>query len=382
MKKLLLAVVLLVLIGLGVFYYAYVADRGPGVELSNGLIDLGKPETVEYVVEDIATGLEVPWSIVFTSAERMLVTERPGRLRVIENGELVATPLHTFPEVSTIGEEGLMSVVLDPDYDQNKYLYVSVAYESERGMFVKVVRFTDQGSSLANETIILDAIPAAKYHAGCRLAFGPEGKLYITTGDALDRNQAQDLNSLAGKILRINADGTIPSDNPIAGSLIWSYGHRNPQGLAWDASGQLYSSEHGPSVIDGPRGGDEVNKILKGANYGWPLVSHEKTLEGTEPAEYVFTPAEAPASLLIYSGESIPQFEGDFFFGALVGEGVVRMVPDGEGYTVEKLFTDYGRIREVVEGPDGSMYFSTSNRDGRGNPKTGDDHIYRIRALD
>jgi aldose sugar dehydrogenase len=378
MLKFLAAAGLMIILGLGIFYYAYVADRGPGVPLAQGLLDTDRDNTVVYAVEEVAGGLEVPWSLAFTSDTRMLVTERPGRLRVIENGQLMPDPLHVFPEVSTIGEEGLMSVVLDPGYVENKYLYVSLAYESERGMFVKIVRFTDQGSSLGNETVILDAIPAAKYHAGCRLAFGPDGKLYITTGDALDRQQAQDLESWAGKILRINADGSIPGDNPFANSPVWSYGHRNPQGLAWDASGQLYSSEHGPSVIDGPRGGDEVNKILKGANYGWPLVSHEKTLAGTEPALKVFTPAEAPASLLIYSGRSIPQFGGDMFFGALVGEGIVRLTPAEDAYAVEKLFTDYGRIREVMEGPDGSMYFSTSNRDGRGDPTSGDDRIYRI----
>jgi glucose/arabinose dehydrogenase len=226
---------------------------------------------------------------------------------------------------------------------------------------------------------VLDKIPAAKFRAGCRIAFGPDGKLYITTGDSLDRQLAQDLDSLAGKILRINADGSIPNDNPFDDSAVWSYGHRNPQGIAWDDRGQLYSSEHGPSVIDGPRGGDEVNKIIKGANYGWPLVSHEKTLEGTEPALEVFTPAEAPASLLIYSGNELPQFSGNLFFGALVGEGIVRMIPSGDEFTIEKIHTDYGRIREVTQGPDGLIYFTTSNRDGRGNPNTGDDKIYRLR---
>jgi glucose/arabinose dehydrogenase len=231
---------------------------------------------------------------------------------------------------------------------------------------------------VGDQRIILDGIPAAKFHAGCRLAFGPDGKLYISTGDSTDKQLAQDLDSLAGKILRINPDRTTPEDNPFADSLIWSYGHRNPQGLAWDAGGQLYSSEHGPSVIDGPPGGDEVNKIVKGGNYGWPLVSHQETKEGLEPAVAIFTPAEAPASLMIYSGDVFPQFTGNIFFGALIGEGIVRMIPDGEDYKIEKLQTEHGRIREVMQGPDGLIYFTTSNRDGRGKAKAGDDKIYRF----
>lgn len=382
MKQFLLLVGGVLVVSLGVFYYWYVADRGPGVPLSTGLIDAWRDDVVDYRIEEIANGLEVPWSIVFTSSNRMLVTERPGRLRVIENGKLREEPLHVFPEVSTIGEEGLMSIVLDPDYNKNKFIYASLAYESERGMFVKVVRFTDEETSLADETIILDGIPAARYHAGCRIAFGPDGKLYVTTGDSFDRQLAQDLNSLAGKVLRINDDGSIPEDNPFEGSPVWSYGHRNPQGMAWDANGDLYISEHGPSVIDGPRGGDEINKIVKGANYGWPLVSHGKLLEGTEPAIEVFTPAEAPASLLIYSSGVLPQFKGNLFFGALVGEGIIRMIPDGDDFKIEKMQTEYGRIREVMQGPDGTIYFTTSNRDGRGKPKTGDDKIYRIAPVE
>jgi len=378
MKKFFIVIALLIVAGLGLFYYTYVADRGPGVRLSDGLFDAFRDDVVDYEVQEVATGLEVPWSIAFTSEDRMLVTERAGRLRVLENGQLIAKPLHVFPEVSTIGEEGLMAIAVDPDYANNRYLYFSLAYESENGMFVKIVRFTDEGSSLSNETIILDAIPAARYHAGCRIGFGPDGKLYITTGDSFDRKLAQKLDSLAGKTLRINADGTVPSDNPFEGSPIWSYGHRNPQGLAWDTNGQMYVSEHGPSVIDGPRGGDEVNRIEKGANYGWPLVSHEGALEGTEPPLEVFTPAEAPASLMIYLGDALPQFKGNLFFGALVGEGIVRMIPDDEGFKIEKIHSDYGRIREVAQGPDGSVYFTTSNRDGRGKPNAGDDRIYRL----
>lgn len=336
-----------------------------------------------YHVESYAGELEVPWDMVFTSPDRMLVTERPGRLRVVENGVLLNEPLYVFEEVSSTGEEGLMSVVKDPDYESNKWLYFSMAYPRSGALKVKVVRMTDEGNRLSDETVILDDLPAARFHAGCRLAFGPDGKLYVTVGDALDRQEAQNLDSLAGKILRVNKNGSTPEDNPF-NNLIWSYGHRNPQGIDWTEKGEMYATEHGPSGFDGPRGGDELNHILKGGNYGWPLVSHDETREGTIPPLIQFTPAEPPGSLLIYSGKTLPQFKGNLFFGSLGGEGLMRIVIDESepGRVVghqkmEKI--DYGRIRNVMEGSDGFIYFSTSNRDGRGNPAQNDDRILRIR---
>jgi glucose/arabinose dehydrogenase len=334
---------------------------------------------VAYTIEEVARGLEVPWGIVFTSPSRMLVTERPGRIRVIEDGKLLEKPLHTFPEVSTGGEEGLMSITLHPRYEENKYVYASYAFQTERGMWVEVVRFKDDRDSVSDITRIITGIPAAQFHAGSELAFGPDGKLYITTGDATERDLAQDKDSLAGKILRLNDDGSIPSDNPF-GSAVWSYGHRNPQGISWNSKGELYETEHGPSGFDGPGGGDEVNKIEKGGNYGWPLVSHDKSLEGTISPLLVFTPAEAPASALVYSGKLFPQFKDNLFFGALRGENLMRVtLENGKATGFDRLFLEeYGRIREVTEGPDGAIYFSTSNRDGRGSPAASDDRIFRI----
>lgn len=334
---------------------------------------------VPFTTLEVARGLEVPWGIVFTSPSRMLVSERAGRIRVIENGKLLEKPLHMFSEVSTGGEEGLMSLAIHPQYQSNKFVYASYAYQSQGGMWVKIVRFTDEGTSISGMTTILDRIPGAQYHAGSELAFGPDGKLYVTTGDATERELAQNKDSLAGKILRLNDDGSIPSDNPF-GTALWSYGHRNPQGISWNSKGELFETEHGPSGFDGPGGGDEVNKIVKGGNYGWPLVSHQKSLEGTISPLLVFTPAEAPASALIYSGKLFPQFKDNLFFGALRGENLMRVRLDGsESNGFERMFLEeYGRIREVTEGPDGSIYFSTSNRDGRGSPTAADDRILRI----
>lgn len=339
---------------------------------------------VPYVIEPFVSNLRVPWSIVFTSPTRILVTERPGRLRVIENGVLKPEPLRTFPEVSNDSEEGLMGMTLDPGYSTNHFVYLCIAYTNADQSKDKVVRYTDTGTALQNDTILLNDIPAAQFHAGCRLRFGPDKKLYISTGDATNKKTAQDTASLGGKILRINPDGSIPSDNPFPNSPVYSYGHRNPQGFDWHpVSNMLVATEHGPSGNDGPGGGDEVNSIKKGSNYGWPVVSHEKSQEGMVDPLLVFTPAVAPASGMFYRGQTFPQFTNTFLFGALKGTGIIQVVFAAEG--TEKIVSyqkiegvDVGRVRDVVEGPDGLIYFTTSNQDGRGKPQPGDDKLYRI----
>ena len=337
-----------------------------------------------YVVEEVARGLDIPWSFVFTGPNRLLISERPGKITQMVDGKFPdKKTMYVFKEVSTSGEEGLMALALDPDYTYTKIVYAAVAYKSEAGLAVKVVTLVDRNDHLELGKIIIDNIPAAKYHAGTALIFGPDKKLYISTGEATNKDIAQDLKSLGGKILRLNPDGTIPSDNPFPNSPVYSYGHRNPQGLAW-LNGKLYESEHGPSIFDGPAGGDEINLIQKGKNYGWPLVSHEKKQDGTEVPLKVFTPAEAPASLLAYSGKALPQFTGNLFFGALKGEGLIRLTLDPKDPSkiigVEKMAkVKFGRIRAVAQGPDGFIYFSTSNLDGRGTPANTDDRIFRIR---
>jgi glucose/arabinose dehydrogenase len=343
------------------------------------------PRTVvSWQLETVVGDLWVPWSLVFTDTGRMLVSERSGSIREVIGGELQAEPLYEFTDIASQDEAGLMGMVLDPDYVQNDYLYACYSTTgSSGGLADRVVRLLDSDAGLLLDAVIMEDIPAARYHAGCRLGFGPDGKLYITTGDALQPQSAQSLDSLAGKILRINPDGTIPEDNPFPGSPVYSYGHRNPQGLAWQPeSGLLYATEHGPSGNDGPGGGDEINLVQVGANYGWPLVSHDGTLEGTQSPLRQFTPAVAPASAMFYASDVLPMFTGNLFFGALRGEGLVRVVisPSDPAVieTVEWVVSDVGRVRDVVEGPDGYIYFTTSNRDGRGNARAGDDHIYRL----
>ena len=339
-----------------------------------------------YKVETFVENLEVPWSIVFTDSNRVLVTERPGRIRVILNGKLLEQPLKTFPEVESSAEEGLMGLTLSPDYKTSRLAYISYAYKkaNDYGDYnVKVVRFKDNGNSISDETIILDGIPASHLHYGCRIKFGPDGKLYVTTGDATQREIAQDIKILGGKILRINDDGTIPGDNPFANSPVWCYGNRNPQGIDWyPGTDILWETEHGPSGFDGPGGGDEVNIIYKGKNYGWPVVHHKDHKDGMEDPVLEFTPAVAPSSGMFYKSGVIAEFKNNFFFGCLVGQGIMRVVIDRSDPTKvishEKIFDEYGRIRDVTEGPDGAIYFGSSNRDGRGKVKDGDDKIYKI----
>lgn len=339
---------------------------------------------VPYRIESVITDLNVPWSVVFTAEDRMLITERAGTVRVVEKNILLPEPIRIFPEVSSAAEEGLMGMTLDPDYDTNKYVYLCLAYEKGNETFDKVIRVTDRNGVLDEDFTIQDNIPAAMFHAGCRLRFGPDEKLYISTGDAQNKSIPQDLDSLGGKILRLNADGTIPADNPYDDSPVFSYGHRNPQGFDWHpVSGTFVATEHGPSGSDGPGGGDEVNIIKEGENYGWPVVSHQQNSPGMVSPLLVFTPAIAPASGMFYRGSVFPQFTNTFLFGLLRGEGIMQVVFDSNDpekvVSYQKLSNiDVGRVRDVVEGPDGLIYFTTSNTDGRGRPRAGDDQIYRL----
>ncbi|HKG23951.1 MAG TPA: PQQ-dependent sugar dehydrogenase [Blastocatellia bacterium] len=339
----------------------------------------------QFRVETVASGLEVPWSIAFAPDGRILFTERPGRLRVIENGTLRPEPLASIAGVEASGESGLMGLALHPRFAENHLLYLAYAYSAGEQK-VRVERYRESNGALSERRTIIEDIPAARFHAGTRLRFGPDGKLYVTTGDAGKRELAQQLGSLAGKTLRLNDDGTVPQDNPFvnqqgARSEIWSYGHRNSQGLDWQpGSGLMFQTEHGPSGFDGPNGGDEVNVVERGKNYGWPAVHHEESRPGMEPPLLVYTPAVAPASGMFYRGAAFREFQGSLLFGALKGEAIIRVVLDGRRVvSQERLFEgEYGRIRDVAEGPDGAIYFSTSNRDGRGQRAEGDDRIIRL----
>ncbi len=323
------------------------------------------PTTVTISV--LATNLEAPWDVAFLPAGDALVTERDsGRLlRVSDSGEL--EEVQRLPEEGA-GEGGLLGVAVSPDYEENGHVYAYYSTSEDN----RVVRFR-----LGEEPEpILTGIPVGSIHNGGRIAFGPDGMLYAGTGDAGDPANAQDRASLGGKILRITPDGGVPADNPFPESPVYSYGHRNVQGLAWNADGRLYATEFGQNEWD------EVNRIEPGANYGWPEVEGE----GGEP-EFVdpiavFTTDEAsPSGAEILLDDAIPQWEGDFFMAALRGERLWRLelAEDGTVAGSEQLLRgEYGRLRHVARAPDGSLWVLTSNRDGRGDPAPEDDRILRL----
>lgn len=337
----------------------------------------------ELELREVVSGLIVPWEIVFPQPNKMYVTERGGRVRVVQDGELLPDPILTIPEVSSRAEEGLMGMALDPAYETNRLMYLAYAYQENDGIRVRVVQYEDLQTQLAQRAVIIDNIPAARFHAGTRIAFGPDGKLYITTGDASQKDIAQDLLSLGGKILRINADGSIPTDNPFPNSEIWSYGHRNSQGISWNPStGHMYASEHGPSVFDGPPGGDEINLIEPGNNYGWPIVSHDAQHPDMISPLVQYTPAIAPGGILWYSGDLFPHFQNTILIAGLIGEGVYWATIDelNPSRIIEtgKLEFEIGRVRTITQGIDGSIYLLTSNEDGRGVSTPEQDRIYQI----
>lgn len=343
-----------------------------------------------FRVETVAEGLEVPWALAWLPNKDLIFTERPGRVRIIESGKLKAEPVFVVPDVEPSGESGLMDITIHPNFAANKYVYLAYAYNDE-DKFVKIVRYKFDGKTFIEPKIIIDKIPAAPNHAGTRARFGPDGKLYVATGDSTDWELAQVTDSLAGKVLRLNDDGTIPKDNPFVNDKtyrpeIWTIGQRNPQGLAFQpGSGLLFETEHGPSGFEGKGGGgDEVNIIERGKNYGWPEIHHRETREGMESPLLEYSPACAPASAAFYNGSVFPSFKGNFFFGCLRGTRIIRVVLDGRKVVSQEdlLSGNFGRIRDVAEGPDGFIYFSTSNRDGRGSPAENDDRIMRLVPVD
>ncbi len=345
---------------------------------------------VQFRVETVASGLEVPWAFAWLPNKDMLLTERPGRVRITEGGKLRTDPVFTVPDVEPSSESGLMDITLHPQFASNNFVYLAYAYNRD-GKRVKVMRYKYTGGKFIEPKAVIEDIPGAPNHAGTRCRFGPDGKLYVTTGDATDWNSAQKLDSLAGKTLRLNDDGTVPQDNPFAKTPgtrpeIWSFGHRNAQGLAWQpGSGLMFQTEHGPSFFEGKgSGGDEVNIVERGQNLGWAEIHHTEKREGMVSPLLEYSPACAPASGMFYNGSQFPIFKGNFFFGCLRGARIIRVILDGRKVVRQENLLEgtLGRIREMEEGPDGYIYFSTSNRDGRGNAAKDDDRIMRIVPVD
>jgi glucose/arabinose dehydrogenase len=332
----------------------------------------------DLVVDVIATNLEVVWEILFLSPDELLITERPGRVSRVAIADGAVTELGTLP-VAARGEGGLMGMALDPDFATNNRLYVCYTYNDGGGPLNRLSRLSYSRDAVSDEMVLLEDIPGASNHNGCRIGFADDGTMLMTTGDAGDASSAQDPDSLAGKVLRLNADGSIPADNPTAGSYVYSLGHRNPQGLDWNpATREPFVSEHGPTTDD------EVNHVMAGANYGWPMYGGAPGIAGFEDAIYDWTPTIAPAGAVFYHRTEIPGWRGSFLVLTLADRDIRRLVPTDLSFTEvaseEILFNrDYGRLRAIRVGPDGFVYIGTSRRDGRGSPGPDDDRILRIR---
>ncbi|MFT3786484.1 MAG: PQQ-dependent sugar dehydrogenase [Tepidisphaeraceae bacterium] len=335
----------------------------------------------EMKAEIIATNLKAPWAISFLPDGRIFFTERDGRVRVIANGQLLPEPALTVPDIKVWSKMGLLGMALDPNFERNHFIYLSECYGDQDHNFSRVVRYREDQNKLVEPRPLITDIPAFWNHNGGRIKFGPDRKLYLTTGDADKPPLAQDLKSVAGKILRLNTDGTAPADNPFVGRddalpVIWSYGHRNPQGLTWQpSSNALFAPEHGPD------GGDEFNLILPGQNYGWPVVSHKRSREGMISPLVEFTPSIGPADAVFYNADLFPTLNGDLLVGAMRGEAIIRVRFDGHSIaSVERmLFKQFGRIREVAIAPDGAIWITTSEidpPDGRNLPEF--DKIIRL----
>lgn len=317
----------------------------------------------------IAKNLSIPWDLDFLPDGRMLITERTGQFSIFEKD---GTKKVILDEAGTHkGEGGLLGMVLHPQFSSNYFVYLYMSAPGSNGNTEnRVERYRLEKDILSERKVIIEKIPGAIYHDGGRMAFGPDGLLYITTGDATTPKIAQDLESLGGKILRLNDNGSIPTGN-LSGP-IYSYGHRNPQGLAWDNEGRLWSTEHGRSGIK--TGLDEINLIIKDSNYGWPESEGDTVASGT------IKPVLHSGSNMTWAPASLLYYKGSLFFGGLKGEALYEAVLDGDNIKELKSHfnKEFGRIRTVVLGPDNMLYVTTSNRDGRGSPTEDDDRIIRI----
>jgi glucose/arabinose dehydrogenase len=320
----------------------------------------------------VAEGLEVPWEIAFLPAGGALVTERPGRIRLLESdGTLRDEPVAEV-DVSEQGEGGLLGLALDPRFEANGLVYLYFTTPAE----MRLERWRYQDGAMRHEADLIDGtIVAGVVHDSGRIDFGPDGDLYVATGEAGQGELAQDPDSLNGKYLRLTPEQY--RGGPSRPEIV-SLGHRNPQGFDWEPrTGRLISTEHGPSGGDGPQGFDEINEIRPGANYGWPEVYGTDHQGFTAPLK-VYEEAIAPSGATFVRGRSA--WRGDYLFATLRGEALHRLRLDGDRVVEDEVLLEgeYGRLRTIREGPDGDLYVLTSNRDGRGSPEDGDDRILRL----
>jgi len=369
-----------------------------GGALLSGQSGIQRSAYHDYRVTTVVDGLMNPWSIAFLPGGDMLVTEKPGRLRIVRNGALLPNAVEGVPAVQSEGQGGLLEVAPHPDFATNRLLYLSYSKPGtgDRTATTAVIRGRFENDRLTNVEEIFLAVSQGRGHYGCKLEFDGKGYLYLTIGDRqvpptgnLEAHPAQDLSNHHGTTVRIHDDGRVPADNPFVGRdgalpTIWSYGHRNAQGMAIHPdTGDLWQNEHGP------QGGDELNLIQPGKNYGWPVVGygvnytsgsaiHAGTQrEGMENPAHVWVPSIGISGMIVYTGDRFPQWKGNIFVGGLAGEQLARLTLDGQRVVNEEtLVQRMGRIRDIRQGPDGYIYLAIDNRQGRTSP------ILRIEPAD
>ena len=327
--------------------------------------------TQNKFIEILATNLENPWSIDFAD-ERIFISERKGTIRVIDSGELLEQPLVTL-RTADVFDGGLLGITLHPDFAQNHILYAYYTYNEQGELWNKVIQIKESNNKIVEAKTILDKIPGSSFSNGGIIKFGPDLKLYIGTGVVSDlTHESQNLESLEGKILRLNDDGSVPDDNPFEDSPVFSYGHRNPKGMAWDSAENFYVTELGPTK------NDEINLIIAGKNYGWPDVEcYSTNVEFVNPLK-CFDPSLEPGGIIFYSGDKL-DLENFMILASQKASNLYKVELDENGMNLDgSILSGVGRIRDVAQGPDGYLYVITSNTDGKAFPSDDDDKLLRI----
>jgi glucose/arabinose dehydrogenase len=321
-------------------------------------------------VQILATNLEKPWAIDFAD-DKIFVTEKVGRVRVIESGVFLDDPLATLRVANVFGG-GLLGIAVHPAFDSNHFIYVYYTYEKDGTLWNKILRITELNNKLDAAKTIFDNMPGSVHNNGGIMKFGPDGKLYVGTGSISESSHGpQDIQSLEGKILRLNDDGTIPNDNPFSDSPIFSFGHMNPKGLGWDNEGNLFVTEMGPSK------NDEINLVQSGGNYGWPEQECSGNEEFIDPIN-CYDPAIDPGGIVFYYEDKV-KLDNPLVLATLRASHLFNLeIDDEEIKSQTSILSGMGRIRDVAVGPDGYLYLITSNTDGKGFPDASDDKLLRI----
>lgn len=338
-------------------------------------------EDLAFTVETVRDELVHPWGMVFLADDQILITERPGRLYLLDTTSDSITDIKGLPDIAAVGQGGLLDVALDPDFRNNRLVYLSYAARGDGGYGTEVIRGKLAGNSLAETGVIFRALPkqGGGRHFGSRFLFAPDGTLFITLGDRGEKDNGQDTSTHAGSLIRVNPDGSVPDDNPLTGRAgvrpeIYTFGNRNMQGIALHPdTGEVWTHEHGP------QGGDEVNIMRAGRNYGWPVITYGKNYvigtdigegthkEGMEQPVHYWVPSIAPSGMTFYTGQEFPEWQGNLLVGSLKFGLLVRLVIEDNQVTHEErlLNGEFGRIRDVRQGPDGAVYLLTDDQNGK-----------------